>query len=295
MTDVREQLGEFSSMVDACLSELIPKADERPERLHDAIRWSLLGAGKRVRPALVIAAGRAFGAADERLIRTAAAIEMIHTFSLIHDDLPAMDDDDLRRGRLTCHKKFDEATAILAGDALLALAFRTIADDGGLDPATRIRLISVIADASATPNGMVAGQQLDLDAEGTGAGIADVQFIHERKTGALIAASCVAGAMIGGAAKDEIRSIDDFGRRLGLLFQIVDDLLDVTQPTGTLGKTAGKDAASSKATYPGSLGLDATRSLVDSTFADAIDVLTSLDRDTELLASIAKMIAGRTN
>ncbi len=293
MADLDTFLAEVRFEVDQTLDLLIPDADVEPTVLHEAIRWSVFAGGKRIRPALVCAVGRAFGAEPERLSRTAAAMEMIHTYSLIHDDLPAMDDDDLRRGQPTCHKKFGEATAILAGDVLQTLAFKAIADDDGLSPELRIRLISLIADASGTPSGMVAGQQLDLSGEGKQLSVAQLENIHNQKTGALIAAAACSGAMIGGATEDEISSVRRFATDLGLLFQVTDDLLDVTQETETLGKTAGKDAVSEKATYPGLYGVEGAKELAAKLLADACLALVHLDRDTALLSEIAHAIAGR--
>ncbi len=279
--------------VDQTLDLLIPRPEVDPTVLHEAIRWSVFAGGKRVRPALVYAVGLACGAEMSALSRTAAAIEMIHTYSLIHDDLPAMDDDDLRRGQPTCHKQFGEATAILAGDVLQTLAFKAIADAAGLTPELRLRLISLIADASGTPSGMVAGQQLDLSGEGKQLSVAELERVHNQKTGVLIAAAACSGAMIGGATDGEIASIRRFATDLGLLFQITDDLLDVTQETETLGKTAGKDAVSEKATYPGLYGIDGTRELAAKLLDDACLALDLLDRDTALLREIAHAIAER--
>ena len=293
MGDLETFLAEVRLEVDQTLDRLIPKAEVEPRVLHEAIRWSVFAGGKRIRPALVHAVGMAFGAEMSALSRTAAAIEMIHTYSLIHDDLPAMDDDDLRRGQPTCHKQFGEATAILAGDVLQTLAFKAIADDGGLSPELRIRLISLIADASGTPSGMAAGQQLDLSGEGKQLSVAELENVHNQKTGALIAAAACSGAMIGGATEGEISSVRRFATDLGLLFQVTDDLLDVTQETETLGKTAGKDAVSEKATYPGLYGIDGTRELAAKLLDDASLALDLLDRDTALLREIAHAIAGR--
>lgn len=277
------------------LDRLVPLAEVTPTRLHDAMRWSLFAGGKRIRPAIAFAAGDTFGADRAMLLRTAAAIEMIHTFSLIHDDLPAMDDDDLRRGRETCHKKFGEATAILAGDALLASAFQVLAEDESLTESLRVRLIADISAASATPGGMVAGQQLDLEAEGRDVTLADVEDIHTRKTGALISASARAGALIGQASDTETKVVNDFASRLGLLFQVTDDLLDVTRSSEDLGKTAGKDIAASKATYPANLGVEKTEKLVDEIRGEAVTILKNLDRDTTRLRQLTDLIAERTS
>ena len=293
MAAIEQFMSQVNADVDAALDELVPAAETRPTRLHEAIRWSLFAGGKRIRPAIVFASGETFGADATHLSQTAAAIEMIHTFSLIHDDLPAMDDDELRRGRQTCHKKYGEATAILAGDALQTLAFKVLAEDESLTPDIRIRLIADIASASGTPNGMVAGQQLDLDAEGRAVTIDDLRAIHSRKTGALIAVSAKAGALIGRASEDEIAAIESYASRIGLLFQITDDLLDVTQATETLGKTAGKDIAADKATYPRHFGVDETRKMANTIRDEAHSALAVIDRDTSLLGSLADMIADR--
>lgn len=293
MADLETFFAEVRLDVDRTLDLLIPKPDIEPAILHQAVRWSVFAGGKRIRPALVYAVGSVFGAELPLLSCTAAAIEMIHTYSLIHDDLPAMDDDDLRRGQPTCHKKFGEATAILAGDVLQTLAFKAIADDEGLSPELRLRLISLIADASGSPSGMVAGQQLDLAAEGKQLTVGELENIHNQKTGALIAAAACSGAMIGGATVDEISSVRRFATDLGLLFQVIDDLLDVTQKTETLGKTAGKDEVSEKATYPGLYGIDGTRELAAKLLVDASLALDLLDRDTGLLREISHAIASR--
>jgi geranylgeranyl pyrophosphate synthase len=294
VVDLAKFIGESRELVNSELDRLVPSADVEPVRLHEAIRWSLFAGGKRFRPALLFAAGSAFGAAAEKLVRTAAAIELIHTFSLIHDDLPAMDDDDLRRGRLTCHKKYGEATAILAGDALQTLAFKAIADDGGLSFEVRTRLISMIADASGSPVGMVAGQQMDLEAEGRDVGFDHLQRIHSWKTGALIAASAASGAVIGGASSEDVSTIERFAGKLGLLFQITDDIIDITQTSETLGKTAGKDAGAQKATYPGQFGIERTRELASETAAEARRELDLLDVDTALLREIVDHTLNRT-
>ena len=294
MVNLAKFIGESRELVNSELDRLVPSADVEPVRLHEAIRWSLFAGGKRFRPALLFAAGSAFGAAAEKLVRTAAAIELIHTFSLVHDDLPAMDDDDLRRGRLTCHKKYGEATAILAGDALQTLAFKAIADDGGLSFEVRTRLISMIADASGSPVGMVAGQQMDLEAEGRDVGFDHLQRIHSWKTGALIAASAASGAVIGGASIEDVSTIERFAGKLGLLFQITDDIIDITQTSETLGKTAGKDAGAQKATYPGQFGIERTRELASETAAEARRELDLLDVDTALLREIVDHTLNRT-
>lgn len=290
MKETREFFDECRQLVDEQLDKLVPASDLEPKRLHEAIRWSLFAGGKRFRPSLVIAAGRTLGARTTDLLRTAAAIEMIHTYSLIHDDLPSMDNDDLRRGRETCHKKFDEATAILAGDALQVFAFNAISDDENLSADFRIKLISEIARAAGTPDGMVAGQQLDLEAEGKTVSIEMVEQIHRSKTGALIFASARAGGIIAGSSEGELDAISKYASNLGLLFQITDDLLDVTQTSAVLGKTAGKDASSEKATYPAFYGLQESRKLAGKVHGEIIGSLENLDRDTEILRKLADFI-----
>lgn len=279
-------------MVNAELDRLVPETGSASAELEKAMRWSLFGGGKRLRPALTLAAGRAFGADDRRLLGTAAAIEMIHTYSLIHDDLPSMDDDDLRRGRATCHVKFGEATAILAGDALQALAFQTIAEDEDLEPGERIRLISGLGQAASK---MVVGQHLDLEAEGKDVTLAEIENIHRNKTGALIAFAAEAGAVIGRASDEKTSAVLEMGNKIGLLFQIVDDVLDITQTTDLLGKTAGKDAASQKATYPSAIGLDAARRLSAEIEADLLNEIGDLGAEAETLAGIVRFIAHRNN
>lgn len=294
MTNLEEFLAHVRQSTDAALDRLVPGVDVEPRRLHEAVRWSLFGGGKRIRPAIVFAAGRAFGAADGALEAAAAAVEMVHTYSLIHDDLPAMDDDDLRRGRATCHRQFDESTAILAGDVLQTLAFKAIADDPQLEPSIRVRVIALVASGAGTPGGMVSGQQLDLDAEGRTLDIAQIEEIHTQKTGALIRAAAAAGAVIGGASESELAAVEAFAGRLGLLFQITDDLLDVTATTEKLGKTAGKDAASRKATFVSLLGVDESRKVARAAHSAALAALAAVDKDTTLLAGLADTVLNRT-
>lgn len=282
------------ALVEVELNKLLPSSAAAPEKIHQAIRWSVFAGGKRFRPALLLATGQAFGAPVENLIRTACAFEMIHTYSLIHDDLPAMDDDDLRRGRPTCHVRFDEATAILAGDALQTLAFQTIARDEHLDAETRIALVSELARAAATPDGMVAGQALDMEAETRQVNGAQLEEIHRLKTAALIVAAARCGATIGGANESELAAVTSYATHLGLLFQITDDFLDVTATAEDLGKTPGKDARSNKATYPALHGMEATRAAAVKAHRDACHALDQLDRSTEVLQRVADFILNRT-
>lgn len=282
------------ALVELELNSLLPLSGTEPAKIHQAIRWSVFAGGKRFRPVLLLATGQAFGAESNALIRTACAFEMIHTYSLIHDDLPAMDDDDLRRGRPTCHVRFDEATAILAGDALQTLAFRSIAEDERLDAATRIVLISELAQAAGTPEGMVAGQALDMEAETRQVNGTQLEEIHRHKTGALIVAAARCGAIIGGANENELAAITSYASHLGLLFQITDDLLDVTATAEDLGKTPGKDAQSNKATYPALHGMEETKAAAIQAHRDAGDALERIDRETDVLRRIADFILHRT-
>lgn len=290
MPQLESFFSEVSSLVDRELDRLIPAAGRQPQSLRDAIRWSLFAGGKHLRPALVFAFGRAFGAADDKLVSTASAVEMIHTYSLIHDDLPSMDDDDLRRGRETCHIKFGEATAILAGDALQVLAFQAIAADEQLTSDTRVELVSRLARAATK---MVVGQQLDLEAEGKTMAIEEIENIHRNKTGALISFSAEAGAIIAGADDEQISAVSTIGEKLGLLFQIRDDLLDVTETTEALGKTAGKDPVSAKATYPSLRGIEPTERLANDVHAEIIASIPKLGIEDELLIGIAEFILTR--
>ncbi|MFN2577989.1 MAG: polyprenyl synthetase family protein [Pyrinomonadaceae bacterium] len=292
-TDAGEFFASCRLAVDTELDRLIPKESESPQRVHGAIRWSVFAGGKRFRPALLIAVGRTFGATLDRLLRTACALEMIHAYSLIHDDLPSMDDDDLRRGRATCHVKFDEATAILSGDALQALAFQTIAEDKDLAPELRIRLVAEVACASGIPDGMVAGQALDLEAESCDVNGHQLETIHHQKTGALIRAAARCGAMIAGANGTDLEAVNSYAKNLGLLFQITDDLLDVTATAEDLGKTPGKDARAQKATFPGLYGIEATRAQLTTVQTLARNALKSIEPDTQLLESIVDFISQR--
>ena len=292
-TDAREFLASCRTLIDAELDRLIPKESESPQRVHRAIRWSVFAGGKRFRPALLMAVGQTFGARLDQLLRTASALEMIHTYSLIHDDLPSMDNDDLRRGRATCHVKFDEATAILAGDALQALAFQTIAEDEMLAPELGIQLVAEVARASGIPDGMVAGQALDLEAESRDVKGDELETIHHRKTGALIRAAARCGAMISGATEDELEAITSYATNLGLLFQITDDLLDVTATAEDLGKTPGKDARAQKATFPALYGIEATRAQLKTVHTAARNALETVARETRLLQSIVDFILQR--
>jgi len=292
------ELSEFSKnaakKVDAVLDSLLPKEQDEPARLHSAMRWSTFAGGKRFRPTLAFLVAQLCAAPDERIERTAAAIEMVHTFSLIHDDLPAMDDDELRRGKPTCHIKFDEATAILAGDALLALAFKAIADDEGLECDIRIKLIAELAEATGTPRGMVAGQQLDILSENKKIDAVELEHIHLHKTGALIKFAARSAALAAGVSEPDLLAITEFATKLGLLFQITDDLLDATQSTDVLGKTAGKDEESQKSTYVSLYGIEQARMLAGETMDAAIASLSHFGDCAELLRQLARSTLART-
>ncbi|HET6862795.1 MAG TPA: farnesyl diphosphate synthase [Pyrinomonadaceae bacterium] len=281
------------SLVEVELNRLLPSNAVSPERVNQAIRWSVFAGGKRFRPALLLATGQTFGASIESLLNSACAFEMIHTYSLIHDDLPSMDDDELRRGRPTCHIRFDEATAILAGDALQTLAFQTIAQDDFLTDRIKVGLIAELAKASGTPEGMVAGQALDIEAEARQVSAGELEEIHRLKTGALIVAAARAGALIAEASANDLSSVSEYAAQLGLLFQITDDLLDVTATAEDLGKTPGKDARSAKATYPGLYGLEETKAAASLAHTAACAALAKIDRPTDTLRLIADYILNR--
>ncbi|MBI4628119.1 MAG: polyprenyl synthetase family protein [Candidatus Rokubacteria bacterium] len=248
------------ALVDAALERVLPPEDAPPPTVHRAMRYSVMAGGKRLRPILVIAGAEAVGGAAAEVMPTACALELIHTYSLIHDDLPAMDDDDYRRGRLTSHKVFGEAIAILAGDALLTLAFRLVADNASSvkDPRAVGDAVAEIADAAGTA-GMVGGQVVDIESEGKTVSAGTLEYIHLHKTAALIRASLRVGARLAGGDAAAVAAISEAGRDLGLAFQIVDDILDVEGSLEQLGKTAGKDRRQRKATYPALHGLEASR------------------------------------
>jgi geranylgeranyl diphosphate synthase type II len=240
--------------VDAALGRLLPPEDARPQSIHAALRYSVFAGGKRVRPILCLESARIFTSDVEPVLPVACALEFIHTYSLIHDDLPALDNDDLRRGQPTCHKQFNEATAILAGDALLTLAFETLAG-APLSHERRVGIIAAISSAAGTRNGMVGGQVADLEAAHQQVTAETLEYIHRSKTAALIRASIVSGAIAGGAAEPDLLRLGRFGDQIGWAFQVTDDILDVEESSAALGKTAGKDQAQEKATYPALFGL----------------------------------------
>jgi geranylgeranyl diphosphate synthase, type II len=296
--DLKTYLKEQIARVDKALDEYLPKETERPHSLHKAMRYSVFAGGKRVRPILMLAACQAVGGDTERAIPAACALEMIHTYSLIHDDLPAMDDDDFRRGNPTNHKVFGEAIAILAGDGLLTEAFKLISDPrfaSGCDPAARLAVIHEIATCAGS-YGMVGGQVVDMESEGkSDIDLPTVQYIHTHKTGALIKASVVAGALLGGADQTKLAAITRYGEAAGLAFQIADDILDIEGTTEEIGKDAGSDQARGKATYPAVMGLSASKQEAANMMDEAFRVLEIFGTEADRLREIATYIVKRKN
>ena len=293
---ITNYLARRAAEVNGRLDQLVPSESEPPEQLHRAMRYSLLAGGKRLRPALVLASGEAMGARTEDLMPAACAIEMIHTYSLIHDDLPAMDNDDLRRGRPTCHKAFGEAVAILTGDALLTLAFKVLASDSpSQNPERQLSVIHEFAAAAGSVDGMIGGQMADIENEGKQVDAHTLEYIHRSKTGALIAASVAAGGIIAGASRDEIARLRAYGNWIGLAFQIADDILDVTSTSEQLGKTPGKDQAANKATYPAIHGIAASQARARQLVDEAIASVRTLGRETRVLEDLARFIIARSS
>jgi geranylgeranyl diphosphate synthase type II len=278
--------------VDAALDVFLPPETERPETLHKAMRYSVFAGGKRLRPILVMAGAEAVGGSAEQVMPTACAMELIHTYSLVHDDLPAMDNDDFRRGVPTNHKVFGEATAILAGDALLTLAFRLVADNLRQTNPSALEVVVDIADA-AGHGGMVAGQVADLEAEGRQVGADTVDYIHAHKTGALIRASLRVGARLCGATPEQVHALSVAGADLGLAFQIVDDILDVVASSEELGKTAGKDQIQQKATYPAIHGIEASRVRARHLVGEADTALAALGPRAAPIRALGRFILER--
>jgi len=287
------RIAHYTERVATKLDEVLPPSSQEPERLHDAMRYAVFNGGKRIRPLLVYAAGECLGLQESLLDAPATAIELVHAFSLVHDDLPAMDDDDLRRGKPTLHRQYDEATAILAADALQPLAFSVLADAGGVAGATRLRLVKLLADACGSI-GMTGGQSLDLAAEGQSLDAAQIEHMYDLKTGALIHASVVsASAICTDLSPERASALDAFGRTIGIAFQIKDDILDVEGDTEVIGKPAGSDASLNKATYPALFGLDASRARCDELVAEALDDLSRFGPSAAPLAWLARYIVER--
>ena len=290
---LKEILLEGQQLADAALDRLIPLETQHPVSIHKAMRHSVFAGGKRLRPILCMEAGRMVaGSFPKGIEELGAALEMLHTYSLIHDDLPALDNDDLRRGRPTCHKVFGEAIAILAGDALQTQAYEVLSRLKCSTEA-RVRIIEVIARGTGTIDGMIGGQVVDLEAEHTKPTAEMLEFIHRSKTAALIAASLVSGGLYAGAKEGEVAKLRAFGLGIGLAFQIVDDVLDVTQTSEQLGKTAGKDTASEKATYPALFGIEASERKADALVNDAFSELKSFGERAETLKELARFLVER--
>jgi geranylgeranyl diphosphate synthase type II len=278
--------------VDAALERLLPSAATQPPSIHTAMRYSVFAGGKRIRPILCLETARIFSSDVTPALHPACALEFIHTYSLIHDDLPALDNDDLRRGKPTCHKKFGEAIAILAGDALLTLAFETI----GLTPVPaerRAAMLTEVAGAAGTINGMVGGQVADIEAEGKPVDPPMLEYIHRSKTAALIRAAITAGALCAGAGSEDVARLRRFGETIGWAFQVTDDILDVEESSAALGKTAGKDMAQQKATYPSVYGLERSHQIANDLAARAIAELTPYVDRASRLREIAEFLVLR--
>ncbi len=293
--DLVTYLKDRVAMVDRALERWLPAGTLLPQSLHQAMRYSVFAGGKRLRPVLMIAAAEAVGGNAKQVLHAACAMEMIHTYSLVHDDLPAMDDDDFRRGRPTNHKVYGEATAILAGDALLTEAFRLLADaDANRDvpPATALQVLEIVARCAGS-QGMVGGQVVDMESEGREVDFPTLEYIHTHKTGALILASAQVGALLGGGDDAQCAALTRFGGAAGLAFQIADDILDVVGDQSVLGKDVGSDQARGKATYPALLGLAESRQRAEELCERAIAALEPLGAPAERLGSLARYIIER--
>jgi len=287
-----EYMARQQKAVEAALDRWVPGEDENPATIHRAMRYSLFAGGKRVRPLLAMAAAEAVSDAPSGIESCACALEMIHTYSLIHDDLPALDNDDLRRGRPTCHKVFGDAMAILAGDALLTLAFEVLAKlDAGAE--RRVELVRELATASGTVGGMIGGQVNDIEGEGKHPTARLLESIHRAKTGALLRASVRMGAIYAGADAEQLAALSGFGEHVGLAFQIVDDILDVEQSSEALGKTAGKDAAQNKITFPAVYGIERSRKMAEEERLAAHLALQPFDERAQRLRELADLVVRR--
>src|SRR3984893_16290393 len=288
-----ETLEQGRAAADAALDRLLPLETQEPVSIHKAMRHSVFAGGKRLRPVLCMEAGRMVaGSLPAGIDELGAAVELLHTYSLIHDDLPALDNDDLRRGRPTCHKVFGEALAILAGDALQTRAYEVLAKLK-CPAEARVRIVEEIARGTGTVDGMIGGQVVDLEAERTAPNAVILEYIHRSKTGALIAASLVSGGLYAGGKDDAVVHLETFGRSIGLAFQIVDDVLDVTQTSEQLGKTAGKDTAAKKATYPALFGVDESLRKADELVSTAFAELDGFAERAETLKELARFLVER--
>ncbi len=295
--DFLKYLSDRGDLVNRALDAMLPREDNRPEVLHRAMRYSLLPGGKRVRPVLAMAAAEAVGNTPESVLPLAVALECIHSYSLIHDDLPAMDNDDLRRGKPTVHKVFGEAIAVLAGDALLTLAFELLSAPGTVRSYRPDRLISVIGELSqaAGSRQLVGGQAVDITSEGRQVDLETVDYIVRTKTGALIKASLVCGAVLAGGEREQVELLGRYGRDLGAMFQIKDDLLDLEGDPVKMGKAVKKDDSRGKATYPRLLGLERSKEMIRELLASSLDALRPLGQRAEPLALLSKFVAERVN
>jgi geranylgeranyl diphosphate synthase type II len=291
---LKETLEEGQHIIDRALEKLLPPAEQRPESIHHAMRHSVFAGGKRLRPVLCMEAARMInGELPAGIEELGSALEMLHTYSLIHDDLPALDNDELRRGKPTCHVVYGEAIAILAGDALQTQAYEVLARLQCL-PEARVRIIEEIARGTGTVDGMIGGQVKDLEAERQAPDAATLEYIHRSKTGALITASLVSGGIYAGGSHAEIQRLREFGRAVGLAFQIADDVLDVTQSSEQLGKTAGKDAAAEKATYPALFGIEESVRKAAALVASGCNALESFGARSQTLKDLARYLVQRT-
>lgn len=288
-----EYLAEQQQLVDRALARWVPREEDEPHSIHAAMRYSLFAGGKRIRPVLAIASAHAVSDSPVGVEDAAISLELIHTYSLIHDDLPALDNDDLRRGQPTCHKKFGEAMAILAGDALLTLAFEVLSLLPHADAARRIRLVEELSHASGTVRGMIAGQVHDIEGERQTPTAELLEKIHRAKTGALLRASVRMGAIYGQASDEELAALSRYGEHIGLAFQIVDDILDVEQSSEELGKTAGKDQAQQKITFPAVYGLERSREMAEEERVNAHRALQRFDEPADRLRQLADLIVQR--
>ncbi|HHH13777.1 MAG TPA: (2E,6E)-farnesyl diphosphate synthase [Thiolapillus brandeum] len=276
------------------LARFLPAETSLPRRLHEAMRYATFNGGKRVRPLLVYAAGIAAGGTLETMDRAACAVELIHSYSLVHDDLPAMDDDDLRRGKPTCHRAYDEATAILVGDALQSMAFELLCEGDGTDQERRLAMVRILARASGS-RGMAGGQALDIDAVGRSMTLPELENMHIHKTGALIRASIQLGALSAGAGEELLRPLDRYAKAVGLAFQVQDDILDVVADTRTLGKTRGKDEAANKPTYTSLLGLEGAREKAAELLDEALEALSGFGPEAGHLRELARYVVERSH
>jgi geranylgeranyl diphosphate synthase type II len=290
---LKTTLDQGQQLIDKALEKLLPSPQQRPESIHQAMRHSVFAGGKRLRPILCMEAARMIAARlPDGVEDLGSALEMLHTYSLIHDDLPALDNDDLRRGKPTCHIAFGEALAILAGDALQTQAYEVLSRLK-CPAEARVRIIEEIAHATGTLDGMIGGQVKDLEAERHKPDAGTLEYIHRSKTGALITASLVTGGIYSGGSLAEVQRLRDFGRCIGLAFQIVDDVLDVTQSSEQLGKTAGKDTASEKATYPALFGVDESLRQADALVHSGCNALDSFGKRSETLKDLARYLVAR--